>query len=78
MQNRTTRNIRWQQLQHLHRHKKIVDSHLNATQNYHSSVVVITVGRAYKAFLVHSCMQTKLMVNTMKNDPLASFISQNC
>ena len=38
---------------------------------------VITVECSGKAFFVKNCMQTKLMVSTMENDPLALFMCQN-
>ena len=37
---------------------------------------VITVECSGKAFFVKNCMQTKLMVSTMENDPLALFMCQ--
>ena len=41
------------------------------------SIAVITVEPANKISFVYNCMHTKLRVNTMGNDPLASFMCQD-
>ena len=40
-------------------------------------ISVITVEPAGKASFVYSCTQTRLMINTIENDVLASFVCQN-
>ena len=39
-------------------------------------IAVNAVEPAGKASFVHSCIQTRLKVDTMENDPFASFICQ--
>ena len=40
------------------------------------SIAVFTAEAVGKAYLVHSCTGARLLVGTMENDPLASFISK--
>ena len=48
------------------------------TWDPYMTIAVITVEPADKISFVYNCMQTRLIgVNTMENDPLASFVCQD-